>query len=248
MPRAHDGEKSKYIAGIFDSVQLVLTGTPNLVHIQAAPNITLSKVHVQALVHNGGTDSSTPVKFIVKEKRSGTVVGTVTIPDVHVPSATDQTVDAEIPIPHCHLWSPEDPFLYRLEVATSADNIACAFGMREFHFDPASGHAFLNGKPYFMRGSNTTVYRFFEDSGRGIFHGMSIGSGVCIAASRIFTGTAFATASGSLPNSGTTSPMRRAFCSRMNSRFGVSINTSPPVSWPRNTPRTCGRRGIIRAS
>ncbi len=167
FPRGRDGEKSKYIPGIFDSVQLILSGTPNLVHIQAAPEITLGKVHVQALVHNGGSDSSTPVTFTAKEKRSGTVVGTVTIPDVQVSSTTDKTVDAEIPIPQCHLWSPEDPFLYTVEVTTTADKIVSAFGMREFHFDPASGHAYLNGKPYFMRGSNTTLYRFFEDSERG---------------------------------------------------------------------------------
>ena len=36
--------------------------------------------------------------------------------------------------------------------------------MREFKFDPATGRAMLNGKPYFMRGSNITLYRFFEDS------------------------------------------------------------------------------------
>ena len=36
--------------------------------------------------------------------------------------------------------------------------------MRKFKFDPATGRAMLNGKPYFMRGSNITLYRFFEDS------------------------------------------------------------------------------------
>jgi len=160
MPRAHDPEKSKYIPGIFDSVQLIFSGTPNLIHIQTAPNIDLSKVHVQALVHNSGANSSTPVTFTVREKRSGKVVGTATIPDVHVPSATDKTVDTEISIPHCHLWSPEDPFLYTVEVTTTADKIVSAFGIREFHFDPVSGHAILNDKPYFMRDSNTTLYRF----------------------------------------------------------------------------------------
>jgi hypothetical protein len=38
--------------------------------------------------------------------------------------------------------------------------------MREFKFDPATGRAMLNGKPYFMRGSNITLYRFFEDPER----------------------------------------------------------------------------------
>jgi beta-galactosidase len=167
MPRGHDGEKSEYIPGIFDSVQLILSGTPNLVRIQAAPDITQGKVHIQALVHDAGPDASTPVTFTVKEKKSGTVVGTTTISDVHVSSTADQTVDAEIPIPHEHLWSPEDPFLYTVEVTTTADKIVSAFGMREFHFDVASRRAYLNGKPYFMRGANTTLYRFFEDSERG---------------------------------------------------------------------------------
>jgi beta-galactosidase len=167
MPRGHDGEKSKYVAGIFDSVQLILSGTPNLISIQAAPDIAAGKVHVQAMVHNGSADAATPVIFTVKEKRSGSLIGTTTIPDVQVTSAADKTVEAEISIPNCHLWSPEDPFLYTVEVSTRADQITSCFGMRKFHFDVASGHAFLNGKPYFMRGSNITLYRFFEDSERG---------------------------------------------------------------------------------
>ena len=36
--------------------------------------------------------------------------------------------------------------------------------MRSFQFDPTSRLALLNGKPYPMRGSNITLYRFFEDS------------------------------------------------------------------------------------
>ena len=166
-PRAHDHEKEKYIPGIFDTVQLILSGTPNLVRVQAAPDIVHDSVHVQALVHNSGADASTPVTFTVKETRSGTVVGTATLSGVDVAASQDKTVDVDIPITNGHLWSPEDPFLYTLEVRTQADSIVTRFGLREFHFDPASGHAYLNGKPYFMRGTNVTVYRFFEDAARG---------------------------------------------------------------------------------
>jgi hypothetical protein len=35
--------------------------------------------------------------------------------------------------------------------------------MREFKFDPVTRHARLNGQPYFLRGTNFTLYRFFED-------------------------------------------------------------------------------------
>ena len=81
------------------------------------------------------------------------------------------TIDVRIPIANCRLWSPEDPFLYTLEASTGADTFETRFGMREFHFEPREGdrpaRAYLNGKPYFMRGSNVTLYRFFEDPERG---------------------------------------------------------------------------------
>jgi hypothetical protein len=39
--------------------------------------------------------------------------------------------------------------------------------MRSFRFDPETKRAMLNGKPYFMRGTNVCIYRFFEDDARG---------------------------------------------------------------------------------
>jgi beta-galactosidase len=35
--------------------------------------------------------------------------------------------------------------------------------VREFRFDTATRRAYLNGRPYFMRGSNITLHSFFED-------------------------------------------------------------------------------------
>ena len=54
--------------------------------------------------------------------------------------------------------------------------------MREFKFDPATGRAMLNGKPYFMRGSNITLYRFFEDGECGDLPWDENGCGCCISA------------------------------------------------------------------
>jgi hypothetical protein len=67
------------------------------------------------------------------------------------------------------LWSPEDPYLYTLETTTGpaaparGDTVTTRFGFREFRFDTATKRAMLNGKPYFLRGSNVTLHRFFED-------------------------------------------------------------------------------------
>jgi beta-galactosidase/beta-glucuronidase len=57
-------------------------------------------------------------------------------------------------------------------VSTGADTFQTRFGMREFRFEPRQGdrpgRAYLNGKPYFLRGSNVTLYRFLEDPDRGV--------------------------------------------------------------------------------
>ena len=144
-----DYEKAKFIPGIFDSVELILTGTPHLDRVQAVPDIDKKSV----TVHVWPAQS---VKITVSEARTHRVVGEM-----------DGNGPLTIPIKDCRLWSPEDPFLYELSVRTTGDEIATRFGMRSFRLDPATGLAMLNGKPYFMRGSNVTLYRFFEDPDRG---------------------------------------------------------------------------------
>ncbi len=57
------------------------------------------------------------------------------------------------------LWTPETPFLYVLETSTGGDSASTRFGMREFRFDTATRRAYLNGKVYFLRGSNITLPR-----------------------------------------------------------------------------------------
>ena len=66
------------------------------------------------------------------------------------------------------LWTPEQPNLHVLETGTGGDSASTRFGMREFHFETATKRAYLNGRPYFMRGSNITLHRFFEDPKSGV--------------------------------------------------------------------------------
>jgi hypothetical protein len=157
IPSGFDFEKERYIPGIFDSVTLILTGTPNIVNVQVAPDLSNRQARVR-LWTKGASQGDVTVE--VREAKSGKIVGKTS---KHVTSA-EQVMDLIVPISNCHLWSPEDPFLYRLTARTSGDEFTTRFGMREFKFDPVTGRAMLNGKPYFMRGSNITLYRFFEDS------------------------------------------------------------------------------------
>ncbi|WP_052863387.1 glycoside hydrolase family 2 [Streptomyces niger] len=51
-----------------------------------------------------------------------------------------------------HLWSPDDPFLYDLEVKVGADRVGSYFGMRSIAVEKINGtpRTVLNGKPTFM--------------------------------------------------------------------------------------------------
>jgi len=140
-----DIEKARYIPGIFDSVEIILTGAPHIDRIQTVPDIDKSSVTIHVW-------PSQPTHFVVREARSQKIVGEA--------EGTDKVT---IPIPNCQLWSPESPFLYEVTAKTSGDELSARFGMRSFRLDPQTGRAMLNGKPYFMRGSNVALYRFFED-------------------------------------------------------------------------------------
>ncbi|HNQ87808.1 MAG TPA: discoidin domain-containing protein [Verrucomicrobiota bacterium] len=159
-PDGFDFEKARYIPGIFDSVTLILAGTPRLDNVQVAPDIAGGRAKVRAYLDGS---QATRVEVEIREAKSGKLAGQAAANA----GAGVKELDVTVPIEGCRLWSPDDPFLYSVTVRTRGDEFTTRFGMREFGFDPASRRAVLNGKPYFLRGSNVTLYRFFEDSERG---------------------------------------------------------------------------------
>ncbi|MCX5683096.1 MAG: hypothetical protein NT049_05355, partial [Planctomycetota bacterium] len=167
VPSGWDFEKYLYIPGIYDSVELILTSAPYLVNVQAVPNIDAKSVRIVAEIEAAGKPCEAALKVEVAEVAGGKVVATATAPKIALAAGERKKVDVTIPIPDCRLWSPESPFLYELRLATGADGARERFGMRTFRFDPETRRAMLNGKVYYLRGSNVTAYRFFEDSQRG---------------------------------------------------------------------------------
>jgi hypothetical protein len=166
QPTGWDFEKYLYIPGIYDSVELILSGEPRIVNIQAVPDIEVRSVRVVAELQSSSAGSCS-VACEVREAKGNAIVGTVQQSDVPVGGEGVTKVDIVVPLKSCRLWSPEDPFLYRLKLSTGADTAEIRFGMRSFRFDRETGRAVLNGKPYFMRGTNVCAYRFFEDVERG---------------------------------------------------------------------------------
>lgn len=159
-----DFERFRYFPGIYDNVELILSGSPHIVNVQTVPDINNQTVTVHSWVRCTPAPFDAKLHVTIREAVSRKVVGEK---DYMIPagkSSNDQTGSVTIPVNGCRLWSPEDPFLYEVEVKGTADSFTARFGMRTFRLDPLTGRAILNGKPYFMRGSSITIHRFFEDS------------------------------------------------------------------------------------
>jgi hypothetical protein len=169
MPTGWDFEKYRYLPGIYDSVELILTRAPYVVSVQTVPDVAHKAVRVVAEIQSGSEPCEYTANVQVEEAASGKRAGAVAVesPWMRLAARQQAKLDIVIPLANCRLWSPEHPFLYQLKIDLGSDAAKTRFGMRSFGFDPVTKRAMLNGKPYFLRGSNVTILRFFEDATRG---------------------------------------------------------------------------------
>jgi len=169
MPSGWDFEKYLFIPGIYDSVDLILTGAPYLRNVQVVPDVERKSVRVVAEIQAGekpcGDYSLTAL--VSPAKPPGEPVARHGASRPPIPAGGTVKADLTLPIPGGRLWSPDDPYLYELFLGTGADAVRVRFGLRSFRFDPKEGRAVLNGRPFFLRGTNVCIYRFFEDAERG---------------------------------------------------------------------------------
>jgi beta-galactosidase len=159
-----DFEKNRWTPGIYDDVTLDVMNNPVISTVQVAPQLKDSSVLVQTQLHNYSDQPiTTKVEQQIREWKSKEGRSDKATTEVEVPAKGEKTITQTVSLPNAHLWTPEDPFLYEVETSTSGDNASSRFGMREFRFDTTTQRAYLNGRPYFLRGSNITLHRFFED-------------------------------------------------------------------------------------
>src|SRR5215471_5486332 len=159
-----DFEKIRWTPGIYDNVSLMLSENPVIESIQVAPRIADSSIVVQTVLHNFSEDAATFTLTQQVHAWKQTAVVAASLPqNLTLAPGESRKVLETIALPGAQLWSPESPNLYVLETGSGGDTAATRFGMREFRFDTATKRAYLNGHVYFMRGSNITLHRFFED-------------------------------------------------------------------------------------
>jgi beta-galactosidase/beta-glucuronidase len=169
-----DKEKIHYLPGIWDDVFITATGKLKTDKVLFLPSLAEKKVRVKhrilsayppQMLYGDAMYDSCRIVYTIKEKSNGRIVAAKEITgkakrDNRSYFETEIELDAPIP------WTPESPFLYEGEAKVYgpnglADDCSVSFGMRDF---ARRGKFFtLNGEKYYLRGSNITLQRFFED-------------------------------------------------------------------------------------
>ena len=169
-----DKEKVHYLPGIWDDVFISATGKLKVDKVLFLPALAKKTVTAKIIVRSlfppqmtYGAPMEDPcrIEFTIKEKGSGKPMAHQTM-EGRAKRDNKTYFELEIPVKEPVAWSPETPFLYEGEVKIYdrdqlTDTYTATFGMRDFS---ANGRLFmLNGARYFLRGTNITLQRFFED-------------------------------------------------------------------------------------
>lgn len=128
-------------SGIWQTVWLEPVGDTYVKKLHLMPDIDAGILNISA-------ELSSPADVFIRISAQKTIVWEGALPS-----------QKYVYIPNAHLWSPEDPFLYDLEVQVNlngetVDTIYSYFGMRKFSLGKTGRitRLFLNNKPYFQRG------------------------------------------------------------------------------------------------
>lgn len=169
-----DKEKVHYLPGIWDDVFITATGKMRVDKVLFLPSLAKGLVTVKTLVrslyppqmlYGDKMKDSCKIEFCVKEKTTGRIVGKKVI-EGEAKRDNRTYFETSISLNNPKAWTPDSPFLYEGEVLVYdqdelVDRYSVNFGMRDFS---RKGKFFtLNGDKFYLRGSNITLQRFFED-------------------------------------------------------------------------------------
>lgn len=169
-----DKEKVHYLPGIWDDVFITATGKMRVDKVLFLPSLAKGLVTVKTLVrslyppqmlYGDKMKDFCKIEFCVKEKTTGRIVGKKMI-EGEAKRDNRTYFETSISLDNPKAWTPDSPFLYEGEVSVYdqnelVDRYSVNFGMRDFS---RKGKFFtLNGDKFYLRGSNITLQRFFED-------------------------------------------------------------------------------------
>ena len=140
----------------------------------AGPDLSMASLHIETTVQNmGSTAADYTLKHILKDA-DGLEVGTAETDGTLILAKDSHRTLASIPVENPHLWSCEDPYLYKLvtEVysdGTLTDSYETITGIRHIEFDNNRGFL-LNGEVVKLKGVN--MHQDHAGVGSGIPDGL----------------------------------------------------------------------------
>ncbi|MGW2281961.1 LamG-like jellyroll fold domain-containing protein [Streptomyces sp. NPDC001770] len=130
-------------SGIWQTVWMEPVSTASIDSLTTTPDIDKGRLAVT--VNSGDASANARITAVARDKK-GKVVGTVSGP---------ANRELSLPVAKEHLWSPDDPYLYDLDVTLTdgraTDKVGSYFGMRSLKVEKVGGYQklTLNGKPFF---------------------------------------------------------------------------------------------------
>lgn len=123
-------------SGIWQTVWMEPVPDKGIDEIKTTPDLATSSLAVT--VRSAGNATVTAVAKDARGRQVGTVTG---------PANSNLT----LPVPNPHLWTPDDPYLYQLEIRLGGDRVKSYFGMRSTGITTVGGtpKLTLNGQPIF---------------------------------------------------------------------------------------------------
>lgn len=143
--------------GIWQDVWLEHSGTAVISDVFIQPDIDKSAVSLDLALYNHKATAQKVVLAISVQDNTGKQVGIVTKNIILEPG--DNPLVTAIEIPNQNVWSPDNPYLYSLDVSLSngetlSDKWSYRFGMRKFTIE--NKQFYLNNEPLYLKAT------FFE--------------------------------------------------------------------------------------
>jgi beta-galactosidase len=145
--------------GLWQDVHLEVTEPIWIRNCFVRPDIYAGKIDATCTLANHTGQDANVTLGITATAKNRPAANAAQISKQAVLAIGDSQIDFSVPIPNAHLWSPDDPFLYQLNIGvlTSGKVVASSqftFGMRDFTI--RENRFFLNGKPIFIK---ATIYQ-----------------------------------------------------------------------------------------
>lgn len=163
-------ERRKLLPGIWDDVELHVSGPVTVEALQIVPRLATASVEVFGEV--GKRDGAEDIEgfCLVRRVDTGEVLAKKAVALDSTPSGKVR-LRLLIALGSFTPWTPSNPFLYELELSFPGLVHTERFGMRSFEGvqgeGPGEGRFRLNGQTIYLRGTNVCFGRWTEDPARG---------------------------------------------------------------------------------